>query len=66
MIETVIIEVPNPGHPFGVRGVGEVAIVPPMAAVANAIHSAIGQRMTELPMNPGSILTALGAKKAAG
>ena len=66
MIETVIIEVPNPGHPFGVRGVGEVAIVPPMAAVANAIHKAIGQRMTELPMNPGAILNALEAKKAAG
>jgi hypothetical protein len=32
MIDTVIVEVPNPGHPYGVRGVGEVGIVPPLAA----------------------------------
>ena len=38
MIEAVLVEVPNPRHPFGVRGVGEVPIVPPMAAVANAIR----------------------------
>lgn len=56
MIDTVIVEVPNPGHPFGVRGVGEVSIVPPPAAVANAIHSAIGIRMEELPMSPGAIM----------
>ena len=42
MIDTVIVEVPNPGHPFGVRGVGEVSIIPPPAAIANAIHRAIG------------------------
>ncbi len=59
MIDTVIVEVANPGHPFGVRGVGEVCIVPPMAAVANAIHSAIGVRMEKLPMTPGAILEAL-------
>jgi CO/xanthine dehydrogenase Mo-binding subunit len=59
MIDTVIIEVPNPGHPFGVRGVGEASIVPPMGAVANAIHSALGVRMTRLPMNPGAILETL-------
>jgi CO/xanthine dehydrogenase Mo-binding subunit len=52
MIDTVIVEVPNPGHPFGVRGVGEASIVPPKAAIANAIHDAIGTRMHELPMNP--------------
>jgi CO/xanthine dehydrogenase Mo-binding subunit len=65
MIETVMIEVPNPGHPFGIRGVGEVPIVPPMATVANAIHNAIGLRMTALPMNPASVLRALAEKKAA-
>ena len=59
MIDTVIVEVANPGHPFGVRGVGEVCIVPPLAAVANAIHSAVGVRMEKLPMSPGSILEAL-------
>ncbi len=56
MIDTVIVETPNPGHPFGVRGVGEVPIVPPMAAVANAIYDAVGVRMTALPMSPASLL----------
>ncbi len=59
MIDTVMVEVPNPGHPFGVRGVGEVPIVPPMAAMANAIKNATGVRMTNLPMSPGEILKAL-------
>ena len=62
MIDTVIVEVPNPGHPFGVRGAGEVPLVPPMAAIANAIHNAIGVRMTRLPMSPGAVLAALWAK----
>jgi CO/xanthine dehydrogenase Mo-binding subunit len=59
MIDTVIVEVANPTHPYGVRGVGEVCIVPPMAAIANAIHNAIGVRMAKLPMSPGNILEAL-------
>ena len=62
MISTVIVEVANPGHPYGVRGVGEVPIVPPMAAVANAIHDAVGVRMTELPMSPAAVLEVLWAK----
>ena len=62
MIDTVIVEVANPGHPYGVRGVGEVPIVPPMAAIANAIHAAIGVRMERLPMSPGAILEALWQK----
>ena len=52
MIDTCIVEVANPGHPFGVRGVGEANIVPPPAAVANAIHNAVGVRMQSLPMSP--------------
>ena len=56
MIETIIVEVPNPGHPFGVRGVGEVPIVPPPAAVANAIYDAVGIRMNHLPMSPPKLL----------
>jgi CO/xanthine dehydrogenase Mo-binding subunit len=62
MIDTVIVEVPNPGHPYGVRGVGEVPIVPPMAAIANAIYAAVGVRMDQLPMSPTNILEALWAK----
>ena len=60
MIDTVIVEVPNPGHPYGVRGVGEVPIVPPPAAIANAIYRAVGVRMKELPMSPGRILKSMG------
>ncbi|PKB81307.1 MAG: oxidoreductase [SAR202 cluster bacterium Io17-Chloro-G9] len=59
MIDTVIVEVANPGHPYGVKGVGEVPIVPPMAAISNAIHQATGLRMASLPMSPGKILEAL-------
>ena len=59
MIDTVVVEVPNDAHPHGVRGVGEVPIAPPMAAVANAIHDAIGLRLRELPMSPPKVLAAL-------
>src|SRR6266481_5923117 len=52
MIEAVLVEVPNPRHPFGVRGVGEMPIVPPLAAVANAIRSATGLRIRDLPISP--------------
>ena len=62
MIGTVIVEVANPGHPYGVRGVGEVPIVPPMAAIANAIYHAVGVRMNQLPMSPDAILESLWAK----
>jgi CO/xanthine dehydrogenase Mo-binding subunit len=56
MIDTVMVEVPNPGHPYGVRGVGEVPIVPPPAALANAIYRAVGVRMRQLPMSPGRVM----------
>ncbi|MEJ2035069.1 MAG: molybdopterin-dependent oxidoreductase, partial [Maritimibacter sp.] len=62
-IDTVIVEVPNPGHPYGVRGVGETGITPPLPAIANAISDAIGVRMTHLPMNPQKVLAALKAQK---
>ena len=59
MIDTVIVEVANPGHPLGVRGVGEVSLVPPMAAIGNAIADATGARLERLPMHPGAVLEAL-------
>ena len=58
-IETVIVEVPGPDNPLGIRGVGEVSIVPPPAAVANAVYRAIGVRMEELPMSPPHLLKAI-------
>lgn len=63
MIDTVIVEVPNPGHPYGVRGVGEVPIVPPPAALANAIYHAVGVRMNRLPMKPARIVAELNRQK---
>ena len=59
MIETIIVEVPNPSHPYGVRGVGETGIVPPIGTLANAIAAATGVRMTDLPMSPPNVLEAL-------
>jgi len=63
MIETILVEVPNPGHPIGIRGVGEVPIVPPPAAIANAIYRAVGVRMTELPMSPPKVCKAIAEKR---
>jgi CO/xanthine dehydrogenase Mo-binding subunit len=63
MIDTVIVEVPNPTHPYGVRGVGETPIVPPPATIANAIYRAVGVRLRELPMNPPKVCQALLEKK---
>jgi len=62
MIEAVMVEVPNPRHPFGARGVGEVPIVPPMAAIANAIKAATGVRLLDLPMSPPKVRAALDAQ----
>jgi len=64
MIDTVVVEVPNPGHPYGVRGVGETPIVPPLAAVANAVARATGVRMRALPISPPRLLAALGGGAA--
>jgi len=63
MIDTVLVEVANPSHPFGVRGVGEAPLVPPLAAVVNAIQDATGIRMTELPVSPVKMLEALEANQ---
>ena len=65
MIDTHIIEIPNPKHPQGVRGVGEVPLVPGLAAVRNAIHDAVGVRFNDLPMSPPVVLDALDMAEAA-
>ena len=62
MIEAVLVEVPNPRHPFGAKGVGEVPIVPPLAAVANAVRSATGLRMADLPISPPKLRAAFDAR----
>ncbi len=65
MLDTVMIEIPNPKHPQGVRGVGEVPLVPPLAAVANAVYNAVGKRFYALPMSPPRLLAALEDSPAA-
>ena len=59
MIDTVLVEVPNPRHPFGVKGVGEVPIIPPLGAAANAIARAMAVRLTHLPMSPPAVAKAI-------
>ena len=63
MIEAIIVEVPNPGASARRARSGEVPIVPPPAAVANAISHAIGIRVTELPMSPPNLYKAMHHKK---
>ena len=63
-VETILVEVPNPGHPYGVRGVGETPIVPPLGALHNAIARATGVRVRELPMSPPRVQAALSARAA--
>jgi len=58
-IDTEILEIPNPNHPYGVRGVGETSIVPPLAAIGNAVSNAVGVRLNHIPMSPPRILKAL-------
>ena len=64
MIDTQILEIPNPNHPYGVRGVGETSIVPPLAAIANAVSNAAGVRMTHIPMSPPRILATIKGEQA--
>ena len=65
MIDCEVIEIPNPKHPYGLRGVGEAPIIPPLAAVANAVYNATGVRMYKLPISPTTILNELDASKKA-
>jgi CO/xanthine dehydrogenase Mo-binding subunit len=62
MIDAILVEIPNPTHPFGVRGVGEVPIIPPLAAVNNAVAAATGVRFTALPLSPPAIVAGMAAK----
>ena len=59
MIECEIVEVENPGSPFGIRGVGEVPLAPPLAAIQDAIYNAVNVRLFDTPMNPARIVNAL-------
>ncbi|MCC6720227.1 MAG: xanthine dehydrogenase family protein molybdopterin-binding subunit [Acetobacteraceae bacterium] len=60
MIEPVVLELPNPKHPQGVRGAGEAPLVPPLAAISNAVYDALGKRFYSLPMSPPKVMEVLG------
>ncbi len=64
MLDAHILEIPNPNHPYGIRGVGETSIVPPLAAIGNAVSNAVGVRMDATPMSPPRILAAMDAETA--
>jgi CO/xanthine dehydrogenase Mo-binding subunit len=63
MIDAEIVEVPNPRHPYGIRGVGEIPIIPPLPALALAVKNAIGTPIYRLPISPGAVLDALEKKE---
>ncbi len=63
-IDAHILEIPNPSHPYGIRGVGETSIVPPLAAIGNAVSNAVGVRMNHVPMSPPRIRAAIRADQA--
>ena len=65
MIDTHIVEVPNPSHPYGVRGVGETPIVAPLSVAANAVRDALGFRIPDLPLSPPNVLAAIDAREDA-
>jgi len=65
-IRTIILETaPDPGGPFGAKGVGEDPIVAIGPAIANAVYDAIGVRFRHYPIRPEQVLQALREKRAA-
>lgn len=62
-IESLWVESNDPLGPFGAKGIGEPSLVPVAAAVANAIHNAVGIRIHDMPYSPEKVLAALEAKR---
>ena len=63
-VTSILIEDPDPLSPLGAKGIGEPAMVPTAPAIMNAIHDAIGIRITSLPATPETVLAALQRKRA--
>jgi CO/xanthine dehydrogenase Mo-binding subunit len=63
-IESLLIEVPDPNGPFGVKGLGEHVLIPTAPAILNAIRHACGAEITQLPALPHRVLAAI--RKAQG
>jgi CO/xanthine dehydrogenase Mo-binding subunit len=58
-IQTILLESPLAAGPFGAKGIGEIGLFAVAPAIANALQNACGVRITELPMRPQKVLTAL-------
>lgn len=58
-VETIIVEKPEPEGPWGAKGIGEPSIIPTAGAIANAVSSALGIQMNEIPLTPEKVLTHL-------
>lgn len=63
-MKTILVETREEEGPFGAKGVGEFVQIPTAAAIANAVHDAIGVRIHDLPITPDKVLTALGKARA--
>lgn len=62
-IRPVIVNASDPAGPYGAKSVGEMSIIPPGAAIANAVYDAVGVRITELPITPDKVINALAAQE---
>ncbi len=62
-IVPIVLELADPNGPFGARGVAEMPLVPLMPAIASAIHDATGVWLTQQPMTPERVLSALTAQQ---
>ena len=60
-VETILVEVPQPRAPYGIKGVGEIGLVPTAGAVAALLHDVDGQWRSRLPMAPAGQPAAVGA-----
>jgi CO/xanthine dehydrogenase Mo-binding subunit len=58
-IETIAVELREPGGPFGARGIGEITMIPVVPAITAAIHAASGVWVDALPASPERVLAAL-------
>jgi CO/xanthine dehydrogenase Mo-binding subunit len=62
-VNSIIVEDPDPKGPLGVKGIGEMALVPTAPAIMNAIYDAVGVRITDLPATPEKVLMAIRAQQ---
>ena len=65
-IRAILLEEGDPAGPYGAKSIGELSIIPPAAALANAIYDAVGVRIRELPITPDKVLRALAEKARKG